>query len=419
MTGLGGLANWATNLATGGNVQTLGELPDTGLLAGGNTKTFAPFTSSSGSGLNPFNGTGTGSNVNGALSQLSGLSTSSMGPFLSNAVQNLINEQGSAAQLGNQANLETAKGNQMLNQATNGSGLFKSQQAMINQAVQSQQQQIGQQLASEGLGNSTLLGSLQGQAKMSGAAAAGQLVQQNISLAQNEQQMGTQAQEAQFSEFSNIASQSAAVQNQLYSQAMQGYGALGSMMQSTTQEFGYSLQISQDMLQMNEAEAGLQLQAQQIGQQAAASESQGFSSMLGGLGSLLGGSGGSGGGLLGGLGGLLGGAGGGIGSLIGAGSAAGGAAGATGAGVDAVVTAVGAAFCEVARTVYGVINPDWLLFRDWMLFRAPKPIRTAYVIYAYRVSRWLKGRPIICRLIRWAMNAILYVDSFIFEDKKR
>lgn len=355
MLGLGGLSNWAANLATGGNVQTSGGLPSTGWLGGGNTQTFAPFTSSGTTG-----GGGAGAGGTGG-SFLSGLNSQQLGPFLANAVQNLLNAQGTTAALQTPANTlltqggqELSTGNTMLSQATGKQGLFPSQQAMIDQAVQTQQTDIGQQLAREGLGNSTLLQSLKGQAALSGAAAGGQLIQGNIQLAQTEQQLGAAAtgagaeiENAMFQQFSSIASMSSALQQSLWSQAMQGYGMMGNFMNGVLNSFGYTLKTQEDVLQANETYAKDQLDAAQINEQAQAAQAQGFSSMLGGLGSLLGGGGGSGGGGLGGLfsglGSLLG-IGGGAAGVIGAGSAAGGAAAASGVGLDTAITAAGLAF---------------------------------------------------------------------------
>lgn len=472
MSGLGSLGNWAANLATGGNAQVNGTMPANGILANSGSTVFAPFSAGGSTGVQ-----------GGPASGLFGLNAQQLGPFLTQAVQDLLKAQGATGPLKqllqglpgqaqsefNQANqffgtgqnllsagqditgLGTGIVNQgrgMLDMATTGTGLFPSQQAYINQAVKTQQDEISQQLANAGLSMSTQKAQLLGQAMMSGAAAAGQLIQGNIQAANQtmavgvseqgagiqqqqvgvtEQQLGTTeqqiaqdtqkidlaAQEALFTQFSTLSQLSQGLQGQVWTQAMQGYGMLGQFMQNTMGAFGYSLKASEDAQNVMLADAGFQLQAAQINEQASAASSQGFSSMLGGLGTLLGGSGGSSGGLLGGLGSLFGGLGGAAGGLIGSGAAAGGAAGATGAGLDAVASAVGLAFCAIARTVYGVNSPDWLLFRDWMLFKAPKALRTLYVIYASRISRLLEGRPLACRLIRWVMNIVLWYDDKI------
>jgi hypothetical protein len=437
LSSLGSLTNWAEDIATGGNV--LGNAysqPGTGMLTGIGSQTYAPFTST-GTGTSPFSNLTSGAGGDNSL----------LGPILSNEQAAMGGAEANIGNLGTlfgQGQSILSKGQSILGTGTNmvdqarNKGLFPSQQAEINQAVSSQQAAINQQLSNEGLGSSTVNAGLQGQAKMSGAAAAGQLIQGNIQLGESEQQIGEgeqqigaglslNAQQAMYSQFMGIANQSQSLQAQMYSEALQGEGELGQMMNATLQPFGYSMQTQQDVLQANTQEATLQTNAS-MG--AASASAAGFSSLMGGLGSLLGGSGSGGGtgGLLGSLGsslgGLLGGSAGGVGALgsftgggisgaLGAGGAAAGAAGGAGGLISGIGSALGALFCEVARTVYGVDSTDWLLFRDWILFRAPKPVRTLYVIHAYRVSRWIRGRLIVCSIIKWLMNGVLYVDSLL------
>ena len=244
------------------------------------------------------------------------------------------------------------QGQTLFQEATTGSGLFPSQQAMVNQAVASQKAGIATELGAAGLSESSAAPILSGEADQQGAATAGQLVQGNITAAQNQVQLAQAAsklalggQELSLGEQAAMEQESAGLQQQLWTEAMQGYGVLGSMISQVAGTYGYSIQAYNSVLQGEEANASLQEQASQA---AAQSANAANSSLGSGLGSLLGG-GGSGGG---GLGGLFSG----IGSLFGAGGgiAAGGAAaaagsgalasGATGIGLDAVVTAVGAAF---------------------------------------------------------------------------
>jgi len=214
-----------------------------------------------------------------------------------------------------------SQGQAMLNQATTGSGLFPSQQAMINEAVQSEQTQIATQLGAEGLSKSTQLASLQGEAAIAGAGQAGGLVQGNISAANqtmgvgisqeqagmSQEQIGQNAislsqaaqklalgaqtlsvgeQSALVSEYANIASQSASLQAQTWSQALQGYGMLGSMIQTSAQSYGYSLQAYEGVLQAETQQAQMQAQMDTAAAQA---DAQGTSSIFSGLGSILGG----------------------------------------------------------------------------------------------------------------------------------
>jgi hypothetical protein len=330
-------------------------------------------------------------------------------------------------------------GTQMLNQARN-KGLFPAQQAEINQAVASQQAALQQQLGSEGLGQSTVAKQLAGQVKLSGAAAAGQLIQGNIQLAEGEQgvglegeqlgfqgeQLGTQVNQALYNEFAGIASQNAALQQQTWNEAMQGMGAFGTMLNATLQPFGYSMKTQEDVLQANVSEADLQ--AKMSADQAQAAQ-QGFSSMMGGLGALFGqgGSGGSGG-ILGGLGGLLGGGSGGLGAAAGgwganiaegvggtalAGSGGlGGAIGGLGGSIGGLISALGAVFaCQVAMAVYGISDPSWIKFREYLLFRSPKWFRRLYVSNAFWFSGYIKTRPRLRGFIRLLMDVAIWYDS--------
>jgi hypothetical protein len=337
------------------------------------------------------------------------------------------------------------QGESMLNQATSGTGLFPSQQALIDQTVKSQQAQIQQQMASEGLTSSTQNIQLQGQAAQQGDATAGTMIQGNIaaaqaqmglgqsqesigiqqmgvglsqmglgiqqegvgqgtiglgnqqlSLAENWSQLGVATQQAAIGAISAMASQSAGLQSQMWNQAMQGYGMIGQFLQTSMAGFGESSQSLAAELSASTAQA--QLNAG-IAQQQAQASSSGMSSLLGSLGSLLGGSGGGGsGGLIGSLGGLIGGAGAGAGIAAGGAAAAAGAggvaAGAAGIGGGAALTAIGAALsCIVAREVYGTFNGTWKRFREWMMFEAPSPLLKLYVRHASGVAQWLKANP--------------------------
>ncbi len=355
------------------------------------------------------------------------------------------------------------QGEGMLTDATTGAGLYPSQKAFVDQAVQSQKTGLAAQLASEGLGSSTMLQQMKGQADLSGAAEAGKLVQGNISAAQAQEQLGlgqqqvgleqqqvglgqeSQAQQqynlgqasqkialagqelslgeqaALTQELASVASQSSGLQSQMWTQAMQGYGVFGSMMQTALSAFGYSLQAFNIQTGAASQNASAAIQAQIA---AAQSQQQGMSSMMGGLGQLLGSGGGGGGGsgLLGGLGGLFGG----IGSVAGASSAAGvgavtaidasgvaaGAGAAAGggsllAGVGTALTALGALFCALAREAYGIQDRRWIEFRGWMLFNAPKWLRKLYVRHAWDISRAIRNRPIIKYCFRFVMNFAL------------
>ncbi len=62
-------------------------------------------------------------------------------------------------------------------------------------------------------------------------------------------------------------------------------------------------------------------------------------------------------------------------------------------------------FCWVAREVYGAGNPQWLVFRAWMLTRAPKWLLAAYLKYGERIAWWLRGKTRIKAMVRMWMDA--------------
>lgn len=61
-------------------------------------------------------------------------------------------------------------------------------------------------------------------------------------------------------------------------------------------------------------------------------------------------------------------------------------------------------YCWVAREVYGTDNPRWLIFRDWMLNRAPSRFRTLYFGYGERFARFISDKPRLKAIIRCWMD---------------
>jgi len=45
--------------------------------------------------------------------------------------------------------------------------------------------------------------------------------------------------------------------------------------------------------------------------------------------------------------------------------------------------------CWVARSVYGIDDPRWLLARDYVVFMSPRPFYRFYVKYGERIAGWL------------------------------
>ena len=251
------------------------------------------------------------------------------------------------------------QGEQMLSDATTGSGLFPSQQALVNQAVQSEQNKIAAQLGAEGLTSSTAKEELQGQAALSGAATAGQLIQENIAAAQKQiglaqtQESAAQnqinlsqtasklalgAQELTLGEQTAMASAAAGLQKQLWDEAMSGYGVLGGMIKEVASTYGIDVQGYADILAADTQLQGIQASVQESQNQ----QSNSSMGMLGqGLGMLFGQGGGGGGG---GLGGLFSS----IGGVFGGGAAA---AGGIGAGIGSA-----AAGTDVAGLAAGLVG---------------------------------------------------------------
>ena len=60
--------------------------------------------------------------------------------------------------------------------------------------------------------------------------------------------------------------------------------------------------------------------------------------------------------------------------------------------------------CWVAREVYGIDNPKWLLFRKWMLTDAPKWLLKLYISYGERFSEIIRPMPRVKSIIRYFMD---------------
>lgn len=69
--------------------------------------------------------------------------------------------------------------------------------------------------------------------------------------------------------------------------------------------------------------------------------------------------------------------------------------------------AAGAAACWVAREVYGVDNPKWLVFREWLLNDAPGWLRWAYLKFGARFAEWISDKPAWKNVVRHFMDKIV------------
>jgi flagellar hook-associated protein 2 len=61
--------------------------------------------------------------------------------------------------------------------------------------------------------------------------------------------------------------------------------------------------------------------------------------------------------------------------------------------------------CWVARAVYGSSNPRWLLFRFWLLNRAPRWFRSLYLRHGERFATWIGDKPRLRSAIRHWMDS--------------
>lgn len=67
----------------------------------------------------------------------------------------------------------------------------------------------------------------------------------------------------------------------------------------------------------------------------------------------------------------------------------------------------GGMMCWVAREVYGADNPNWVLFRYWMMNMAPVWFKALYLRFGQRMAKWISNKPRIKKLIRRWMDSKL------------
>ncbi len=78
-------------------------------------------------------------------------------------------------------------------------------------------------------------------------------------------------------------------------------------------------------------------------------------------------------------------------------------------GIGGIAQGIGAAgglaaFCWVAREVYGIEDPKWLQFRYWMLNDAPSWFRNLYIKYGEKIAKFISNKPLVKSIIRKWMN---------------
>jgi len=65
----------------------------------------------------------------------------------------------------------------------------------------------------------------------------------------------------------------------------------------------------------------------------------------------------------------------------------------------------GPIFCWVAREVYGIDNPKWIEFRNWMAIDAPGWFRNLYVKFGERIAEFISNKPTLKNIIRKWMDS--------------
>jgi polysaccharide export outer membrane protein len=63
--------------------------------------------------------------------------------------------------------------------------------------------------------------------------------------------------------------------------------------------------------------------------------------------------------------------------------------------------------CWVAREVYGPQNPEWLLFRAWLLTEAPDWLREAYAAHGEDFAAWIHDKPVMKAAVKALMDQVV------------
>jgi polysaccharide biosynthesis/export protein len=63
--------------------------------------------------------------------------------------------------------------------------------------------------------------------------------------------------------------------------------------------------------------------------------------------------------------------------------------------------------CWVAREVYGAENPQWLLFRAWLLTEAPAWLREAYLAHGEQFAAWIHDKPVVKAAVKALMDIVV------------
>jgi len=66
--------------------------------------------------------------------------------------------------------------------------------------------------------------------------------------------------------------------------------------------------------------------------------------------------------------------------------------------------AMGFGPCWVAREAYGLDNPKWLEFRDWLFTKSPEWLFNSYIKHGERFAKFISNKPKLKSAIRWMMD---------------
>lgn len=62
-------------------------------------------------------------------------------------------------------------------------------------------------------------------------------------------------------------------------------------------------------------------------------------------------------------------------------------------------------YCWVAREIYGVNNPNWIIFREWLSYETPNWILKLYIKYGVYIAKFISTKPLLKSFIKNWMDA--------------
>jgi hypothetical protein len=91
-------------------------------------------------------------------------------------------------------------------------------------------------------------------------------------------------------------------------------------------------------------------------------------------------------------------------SLLGGGGEGGDGSGGEMSIDPAMIAAIVQMFCWVAREVYGIENPKWLIFRHWLTTDAPKWLLNLYIKHGEKFAKYISNKPRLKSIIKFFMD---------------